>query len=139
MSLDLVAGPHLWLILSPKCTVSPSSCSFSVSLEAGQLETGEMTVFQCPHRQIEGGDRIQHQQHGAVIRILQDNRCKDRSVSGMWYALSKTSGAPDVSRGDASKMLGTVPSTRKSSATAVKCYLRYPIPTPDIFLTPLLG
>lgn len=40
MSLDLVAGPHLWLILSPKCTVSPSSCSFSVSLEAGQLERG---------------------------------------------------------------------------------------------------
>lgn len=98
-----------------------------------------MTVFQCPHRQIEGGDRIQHQQHGAVMRILQDNQCKDQSVSGMWYALSKTSGALDVSRGDASKMLGTVPSTRKSSATAVKCYLRYPLPTPRHLPDPVTG
>lgn len=37
MSLDWVAGPHLWLILSARFTVSFSSCSSSVSLEAGWL------------------------------------------------------------------------------------------------------
>lgn len=48
---------------------------------AGQLETGKTTVFQCPHQQIEGGDGIQYQQHGAVIKILRNNQCKDQGLA----------------------------------------------------------